>query len=241
MTISPIRLVAALLLAVCLGCGAYMILKPQTFHYLKLREGEVVEAGTLLKEEQIEQGVLVLGSMFAKQSTPLPNLIPWEEAESYLALPLSRQVAGPMPLFVNDFAQQDEKGLSQLQDETWTGMSIPVDNIIGVTPYLEIGDYVHLFASFEDEEGAHSGLLFKNMPVVALQRELDGEIPRLVAVTIAVKLDEAVLLTHAIHYGKIHLAKAALVGEKRSGIGDSAFAQALMRTKKRWSSEEEPE
>ncbi|MCK9911335.1 hypothetical protein MXD81_19440, partial [Microbacteriaceae bacterium K1510] len=64
-----------------------------------------------------------------------------------------------------------------------TGMSIPVDNILAVTPYLSVGDRVHLYASFEDDEGAHSGLLLREMPVIALQRQVEDEVPQLIAVT----------------------------------------------------------
>jgi pilus assembly protein CpaB len=57
----------------------------------------------------------------------------------------------------------------------------------------------------------------------------------LAAVTIGLTLDQAVLLTHALHYGKIHLAEASRLEAKGPGIGDHAFASALLKTKKRWS------
>jgi pilus assembly protein CpaB len=238
MSVSPIRTVAALLLAVSVGYGSYTVLKPQTFAYVKLREGVTVEGGSLLKEEHIERAVLTLGGMFAGNNLPMPGLIPWEDAPAYIGLPLVRRISGGMPLFVSDLDSQGE-GMERDLDETKTGMSIPVDNILGVTPHLSVGDRVHLYASFEDEDGAHSGLLLREMPVIALQRELEGDVPQLVAVTIALKLEEAVLLTHALHYGKIHLGKASLSGGKGAGIGDAAFAKALMKTKKRWSDGEE--
>jgi pilus assembly protein CpaB len=238
MSASPIRIVAALLLAASVGYGSYTVLKPQTFAYVKLKEGVAVEGGSVLKEEHIERAVLTLGGMLAGDAQPVPGLIPWEDAASYVGLPLVRRISGGMPLFAADIDSQGE-GIDRDLDETTTGMSIPVDNIQGVTPHLTVGDRVHLYASFEDEEGAHSGLLLREMPVIALQRELEGDVPQLVAVTIALRLEEAVLLTHALHYGKIHLGKASLTGGKGAGIGDPAFAKALMKTKKRWSDGEE--
>jgi pilus assembly protein CpaB len=237
--IHPIRIVAVILLAGAVAFGSYQLLKPHTFAYVKLREGVVVEGGTPLQAEQIEEGVLATGGLFVQEGPPIPGLLAWADAERYVGLPVNKRLHGGVPLFVDDLDQQGEENIDRVLGESMTGMSIPVDNIVGITPHLSVGDRVHLYASFEDEAGAHSGLLLRNMPVISLQRELDGDVPNLVAVTIAVKTDEAVLLTHALHYGKVRLGKASVKDAKPSGIGEPTFASALMRTKKRWSEQEE--
>ncbi|NGQ96443.1 pilus assembly protein CpaB [Brevibacillus sp. SYP-B805] len=239
--IHPLRLVAGVLLAAVVAYSTYPIFKPAVYPYVKLREGVVIEGGALLKEEHIEKAVITLGSVFAREEAPIPGLISWADAPAYLGHPLSHRVSGGLPLFISDIDRQGEAGLDQGLAGAQTGMSIPVDDIVGVTPYLTVGDRVHVFASFEDDEGAHTGLLLREMPVIYLQREMEGETPHLTAVTIALTEKEAVLLTHALHYGKIRLGKAAGADGKGQGIGDAAFAAALMKTQKRWSEGREEE
>jgi pilus assembly protein CpaB len=239
--IHPLRLIAGVLLSAAVAYGAYPFFKPTTYAYVKVREGVVIEGGSLLKEEHIEKAVITLGKVFGQAEAPIPGLIPWSDASAYLGLPLSHRVSGGLPLFISDIDQQGEGSLDQELGGAKTGMSIPVDDIMGVTPHLAVGDRVHVYASFEDDEGAHSGLLLREMPIISLQREMEGETPHLLAVTIALSEKEAVLLTHALHYGKIHLGKAAMTGGKGAGIGDMAFAAALIKTKKRWSDGREEE
>lgn len=230
--IHPIRLVGVLLVALVVAYGAYLYLKPQLFVYAKLREGVVVESGAYLQAKDIESAVLPMNSLFPSQIAPVTGLIPYAEAAAYLNTPVLRRLSGETPLLESDFSAEGDGG--EPLGEEMTGMSIPVDNIVGISPQLMVGDKVHLYASFEDEAGAHSGLLLREMPIIALQREIESVEPQLSGVTIAVKVNEAVLLTHALHYGKIHLGKASAYDKKGAGIGDTAFAAALMRTKKRW-------
>lgn len=239
LAIHPLRLIAGLLLAIAVAFGAYPIFKPTTYGYVKLQEDVVLEGGEVLKEEHIEQGIIALGKVFGEVTAPVPGLIPWSEAPAYLGLPLARRVAGGQPLLATDIDQEGGGSMDRELKDSKTGMSIPVDDIIGVTPHLSVGDRVQVYASFEDEDGAHTGLLLKEMPVIFLQRQLEQETPHLSAVTIALTNQEAVLLTHALHYGKIRLGKVAATADMKAGIGDTAFAAALMKTKKRWSDGEE--
>lgn len=232
--IHPLRLIAGLLLAIAIGFGAYPIFKPTIYSYVKLREDVVIEGGEVLQEEDIEEGVITLGKVFGEVTTPVPGLIPWAEATSYLGLPLARRVEGGQPLLATDIDQDGGGSMDRELKGAKTGMSIPVDDILGVTPHLTVGDRVHVYASFEDEDGAHTGLLLKAMPVIFLQRELQQDVPHLSAVTIALSNREAILLTHALHYGKIRLGKVAAGEGTEPGVGDQVFAAALMKTKKRW-------
>ncbi|MGE5703178.1 MAG: RcpC/CpaB family pilus assembly protein [Clostridia bacterium] len=230
--IHPVRLAGVVLLALALAYGAYTYLKPQTFAYAKLREGIVVEGGAVLQDEHVEKAVLPIGNLLTGKSAPVHGLIPFEEVRTYVGMPVTRRLGEGTPLLSTDFTA--EKDGSEALQESMTGMTIPADNIVGVSPHLMIGDRVHLYASFEDEGGAHTGLLLREMKVIALQHEMESVEPKLSGVTIALKLDEAVLLTHALHYGKIHLGKASAYDQKGAGVGDAAFARALMRTKKKW-------
>jgi pilus assembly protein CpaB len=239
MRVNPLRLAAALLLAACVAYGSYQVVKPHTFSYVKLREGVVKGGGMPLAEEDVEEAVLVLGSSPLGSDSPIAGLIPWSEVETYVGQTLARQVTGGLPLLKPDMEIEGRSSLEQPLAPTETAMSVPVDNILGVTPHIAIGERVHLYASFEDEEGSHSGLLLRDMPVVGVQREQESDAPRLEAVTIALSLNEAVLLTHALHYGKVRLGRAGLSDGKRNGIGDESFAAALMRTRKRWNEGEE--
>lgn len=238
MSVHPLRVIAIFLLAASVAYGTYQIVKPTTFFYIKLRDGIIVEGGTPLKEEDVEEAVLTLGGIWVGNNTPIAGLIPWSEVSATIGQPLARPISGGQPLFLADIDQQGEGSINRALAESMTGMSIPVDNIVGVTPHLSVGDRIHLFASFEDQAGAHSGLLLREMPIIALQRELETELPQLTAVTIALKQDEGVLLTHALHYGKIRLGKASIIDRKGAGVGDPTFATALMKTKKRWSTNE---
>jgi len=231
--IHPLRLVASLLLAAAVAYGVYPYFQPVTFSYAKVRDGVVIESGSLLQEEHLEEEVLSLGRYFAG-GNPVPGLIPWAEAASYLGLPVARRVSGGQPLLHSDLDMESDQMIGTAIQHDKTAMSIPVDDVIGVTPHLAIGDRVHVYASFEDGQGAHTGLLLRNMPIVALQREMEGEEPRLTAVTIALSEQEAVLLTHALHYGQVRLGQARMEAGDRTGIGDTAFAGALLKTNKRW-------
>lgn len=239
MPINPLRLAASLLLAASVAIVSYQVVKPETFSYIKLRDGLVKEGGTLLAVEDLEEEVLTLGGWSIGDSPPVEGLIPWSEAEAYVGQPLARRVTGGLPLMKTDVERLGESSLEQGLTTSHTAMSIPVDNVLGVTPHITVGERVHLYASFEDDAGAHSGLLLRDMPVIAIQREQESEVPQLVAVTISLKLDEAVLLTHALHYGKIRLGKAGLTDGAKTGVGDTMFAAALMKTRKRWSDGEE--
>lgn len=235
--INKSRLLALLILAGSISLASYEMIKPQTFAYIKVRDDVTVTTGTQLKPEDIEKAELVTGNITTATDSPIPGLIPWEEAGRYIGRYVVRQVIGGGPLLQSDFALSDMG--EQVLEKEMTGMSIPVNNIVGVTPHLSVGDKVHLYASYEDSSGAYSGLLLREMPVISLQRKMDGDVSDLVAVTIALQVHEAVLLTHALHYGKIHLGKASPLDNKGPGIGDSQFAAALLKTKKRWGVAEE--
>ncbi|CAJ1004568.1 pilus assembly protein CpaB [Brevibacillus aydinogluensis] len=239
MSIHPLRLVAILLLAACVAAGAYHVLKPHTIAYVKLRQGVVKESGQRLEASDLERAELSLGGLFRMQSSPVPGLITWEEAPRFVGLPLARRVEGGRPLLAEDVERPGAAGQERALGASMTGISIPVDNVSGVTPYVAVGERVHVYASFEDDAGAHTGLLLKNMPIIGVQREMEGDHPRLKAVTLSLRMDEAVLLTHALHYGKIRLGQASPADGQTAGIGDAAFAAALIKTKKRWIDGEE--
>lgn len=238
-SIHPLRLMAGLLLAAVIALAVYPLVKPASFSYVMLRDDVVIEGGEVLQADDIEEAVLTFGTVWNDVRDPVPGLIPWQHAADYVGLPLVRRVEGGTPLLLSDLDQAGETGIDHELAGGKTGLSIPVDDIVGVTPHLALGDKVHVYASFEDDEGAHTGLLLKKMPVIFLQREWQDETPHLRSVTIALSNREAVLLTHALHYGKIRLGKVSGIGEQESGIGDPVFAATLMKTKKRWDDGEE--
>lgn len=239
LSVHPLRLFALLLLAACVAFGAYQLLKPHTITYIQLREGIEKESGQLLEAGDVEPLVLTMGNSFQGPSNPIPGLLLWDHAADYVGLSLTRRVTGGRPLLESDLEKTGQIHQNQALDATMTGMSIPVDNVAGVSPHVSQGERVHVYASFEDDTGAHSGLLLQNMPVIAVQREMEGNNPKLIAVTLSLTRNEAVLLTHALHYGKIRLGLAAFEGGQKAGIGDAQFASNLMRTKTRWGSQKE--
>jgi pilus assembly protein CpaB len=234
MSVHPLRLLALLLLSTSVAFGAFQFLKPQTITYIQLRESVEKESGQLLQADDLEPLTLTLGNIFQASVSPIPGLIPWEQLPRYVGLPFSHQVKGGRPLLASDLETSNQPQQEKMLDASMTGMSIPVNNIAGVTPHLAKGERVHVYASFENEVGAHSGLLLQNMPIIGVQREMEGDRPNLVAVTLSLTRSEAVLLTHALHYGQIRLGLAAGLDEQKSGIGDITFANDLMKTKKRW-------
>lgn len=226
----PLRLIGLLLLAGVITFLSYFLLKPEEFSYAEVREGVIVEAGSPLQIHHIEQrGITV--PPFSTAERPIPLLLSWKEVSQYIGVPVSRRLTGGQPLFLYDL-ENEETERRQNREENILSMSIPVDNVTGVTPHLERGDRVHVFASYEDEQGSHSGLLLSSMPVVSLQREMDGDVQELKAVTIGLGKEEAVLLTHALHYGKVRLGQAFVDQKVKPGVGDAAFAAALMQTSK---------
>ena len=241
LSVHPLRILALLLLAVCVALGAYQLLKPQTVTYIQLRDGIEKESGQQLEAEDVEPLVLTMGSTFQRTSNPIPGLLLWDHVADYVGMQLARRVTGGRPLLESDLEKAGQLHQRQRLDETMTGMSIPVDNIAGISPYVSPGERVHVYASFENDSGAYSGLLLQNMPIIAVQREMEGNNPSLVAVTLSLTRNEAVLLTHALHYGKIRLGLAPVGDAQKSGIGDAQFAGNLMRTKTRWGSQEEEE
>jgi len=239
MSVHPLRLLALLLLASCVGLGAYLIVKPQTETYIQLRPSVDKESGQLLEAQDIEPLAVNMGGLFQEQSVPIPGLLRWSQASDLVGKSFTRKVQGGRPLLATDLEQTSYlQGDSRL-NASITGMSIPVDNVAGVSPHLSTGERVHVYASFEDDVGAHSGLLLQNMPIIGVQREMEGDQPNLVAVTLTLSRKEAVLLTHALHYGKIRLGLAAVADGEAPGIGDAGFAADLMKTKKRWGTQEE--
>ncbi|WP_432775741.1 RcpC/CpaB family pilus assembly protein [Brevibacillus gelatini] len=239
MSVHPLRLLALLLLATCIGIGAYAILKPYDVTYIQLRSTVEKESGQLLEAKDMEPLTLALGGLFQTTSDPIPGLIPWTEAQGLIGLPFSRPVKGGRPLLLSDLELANQTGNEAALRDKRTGMSIPVDNVAGVSPHISTGERVHVYASFEDEAGAHSGILLQNMPILAVQREMEGDHPQLQAVTLSLTREEAVLLTHALHYGKIRLGLAAVMDDHKAGIGDASFAAELMKTKKRWGLDKE--
>lgn len=240
--IHPLRFVAICFLAGTIGFGSYQMWKPNTFVYIKLKEGITVEGGTQLTSTMIEPATLIMGGFTNPQVVPIQGLFEWSQRDEVIGAVVSRRIAGGDPLLVNDVREEDKIQQEDKQmDSVITGMSIAVDNIIGVTPHLTVGDKVHIYASFEDDQGAHSGLLLRSMPVISLQREQEGESMKLVGVTISLRIEQAVYLTHALHYGKVRLGTASLTDSHQPGIGDQAFANSLLKTKKRWVSLEEEE
>ncbi|QRG67832.1 RcpC/CpaB family pilus assembly protein [Brevibacillus choshinensis] len=239
MSVHPLRLLALLLLASCVGIGTYVVVKPHTVTYIQLRSNVDKESGQMLEARDIEPLTVHLGGIFKRSTAPIPGLLQWEDAPTFLGKSLSRKVMGGRPLLESDLEQPGKAQGAAQADVNTTGMSIPVDNVAGVTPHLSTGERVHVYASFEDDAGAHSGLLLQNMPIIGVQREIEGEQPNLVAVTLSLSRNEAVLLTHALHYGKIRLGMAAAKNAQEAGIGDQAFAADLMKTKKRWIHQEE--
>lgn len=237
MSVHPLRLLALLLLASCMGIGAYTILKPHEITFIQLRSTVEKESGQLLEAKDVEPLTLTLGGLFQKTSDPIPGLIPWTEGQQLIGLPFSRPVKGGRPLLLGDLELVNQTGKEASPKDVRTGMSIPVDNVAGVSPHISTGERVHVYASFEDEAGAHSGILLQNMPILAVQREMEGDQPKLQAVTLSLGREEAILLTHALHYGKIRLGLAGIMDDQQSGIGDAGFAAELMRTKKRWALE----
>lgn len=239
MSVHPLRLLALLLLASCIGIGTYLMVKPYTVTYVQLRLGVDKESGQLLEAQDMEPLIVNTGSTFQRSEVPIPGLVLWQEVPELLGRPFARQVKGGRPLLESDLERSgQEQGRPELSP-SMTGMSIPVDNEAGVSPHLSTGERVHVYASFEDDAGAHSGLLLQNMPIIGVQREMEGELPKLMAVTLSLTKNEAVLLTHALHYGKIRLGRATAMDEQKPGIGDSTFAAELMKTKKRWGIREE--
>lgn len=239
MSVHPLRLLALLLLASCVGLGSYFLVKPYTVTYIQLRPNVDKESGQLLEAKDIEPLVVNLGGAIKRQPTPIPGLLLWNDASTLLGKSLNRKVKGGRPLLESDLDLPDQTQGDTKLNATMTGMSIPVDNVAGVTPHLSTGGRVHVYASFEDDSGAHSGLLLQNMPIIGVQRKMEGEQPNLVAVTLSLSRNEAVLLTHALHYGKIRLGMAAVMDGLNAGIGDAVFAADLMKTKKRWGNQEE--
>jgi pilus assembly protein CpaB len=238
-SVHPLRLFAVLLLAACVSIGAYQLLNPHTIAYIQLREGVVKESGQLLEPGDVEPLILTIGNVFQRPSNPISGLLLWEHVEEYMGLPFTRQATGGRPLLESDLEKEGQLHQNHAFDSAMTGMSIPVDNVAGISPYVSQGERVHVYASFEDDAGAHTGLLLQNMQIVAVQREMEGNHPNLVAVTLSLTREEAVLLTHALHYGKIRLGLAAVEDGQKSGIGDAQFASNLMKTRTRWGSVEE--
>lgn len=236
--IHPVRAIGIVLLAGTVALGSYQIWKPSTFTYIKLKEGATIEGGSKLTEEVMEPASITTEGIMQPNRNPVSGLIAWSARDQAIGSTTTRRLTGGVPLLTNDVNQDGEAELNAQLDKSMTGMSIPVDNIIGVTPYLSAGDKVHVYASFEDDQGAHSGLLLRSMPILSLQREVEAEPPKLVGVTIGLRMEQAVLLTHALHYGKIRLGKASIQEPTQPGIGDYTFANALMKTKKRWSTQE---
>ena len=165
MSIHPLRLLALLLLAVCVGFGAYTILKPHTVTYIQLRSSVEKDSGQLLEAKDLEPLVLTMGGTFTKPTASIPGLIPWTEASNLIGLPFTRQIKGGRPLLENDLERAGHIQSEAKMTEHMTGMSIPVDNVAGVSPHLSTGERVHVYASFEDDLGAHSGLLLQNMRI----------------------------------------------------------------------------
>lgn len=238
--ISYIRLLVITLLAITCGFLSYQAVRPEMFYYIKVKEQSELEIGAPLSLDHIEKGTLEMGNRFFSSSVGVPGLIPWKEVRNVIGMPLIRHVKAGVPLLMGDIPTTSTEEIQiKSKEPNQTAVTIPVDNITGISAQLQEGERVHLYASFEDAEGAHTGLLLKAMPIVGVQRGMDGDGSNLKAVTISLKLHEARLLTHALHYGKLHLGKAGYSKDQTAGVGDTQFAAALMKTKKRWMDTEE--
>jgi pilus assembly protein CpaB len=104
-------------------------------------------------------------------------------------------------------------GLSSVIDPERRGVSVKVDQVIGVAGFVKAGAHVDVIATLRRAGGddvAHSSVILQNIPVLAADQKMqtasDGQ-PELVnVVTLSVNPDEAQRLVHGAHEGKLQLA-----------------------------------
>jgi pilus assembly protein CpaB len=104
-------------------------------------------------------------------------------------------------------------GLPSVIDPERRGVSVKVDQVIGVAGFVKAGAHVDVIATLHrvgGDDTALSAMILQNIPVLAADQKMqtagDGQPEIVNVVTLSVNPDEAQRLVHGAHEGKLQLA-----------------------------------
>lgn len=125
----------------------------------------------------------------------------------------SEIVRGEQVLTSRVYTEERRGTLSFRIPENMRAVSIPVDEVTGVSGYIAPGDKVDVLVTIEDEEinegAATTFTLFQNISVLAIgeiPREVEDDTSRLVStVTLEVTPEQAETMAFSYQYGSFHL------------------------------------
>ncbi|MFU8829263.1 MAG: Flp pilus assembly protein CpaB [Phycisphaerales bacterium] len=222
-----LRAMFFLVLALIAGAGAILLVQ---VYIDQLRE----QAGERTVAQADEVGMVVVSVQDLSVGTVLApehlQLLPWPKAyispESFdapdelLGEPVIREIVAGQPILRRQMADPGfGEGLSAILARNGTrAMTVSVDRVIGVSGFLQPGDFVDVIATMspdpetekalDTEPGRFSKIVLQNVRVLAIGEHLqtDGRRSREVrAVTLEVLPSESERLALAVDYGNIHL------------------------------------
>ena len=193
---------------------------------LKAEEVEVVKASRPIRQGQPLQQENIRIDKVPERYLP-PNALLKKDVDYYLDQPLAVNVASGQMILTSDFSVSEiSRNLSSKIPEDERALSLPVDQVSGVSGLLRPGDRVDILGTFPVgtadqviEEGKNESVgyvtmtLLQNVTLLAVGQEI-SEIARegqnrnrgtYGTVTMSVTIDEAELLTIAQTRGKITL------------------------------------
>lgn len=213
MKTKKITLIIIIVLAVLVGIGVYSMLNSSKTEIYLFNED--YKAGTLITEDMfipqlvdesiVEEAIRnrdVTGIIFVTKSNIQEAIGHYLRYDVYKGTPfLSNNVdiMGGSPAEVH-------------LSENMVAVTVPVDNMTGVTHLLGTDSRINIYAGFEDNFEKHTAQILANVRVLDVLVDYSQDIPTLMGVTVEVTQEEAVKLTHAMMFGSIRLG-AVKVGQ----------------------------
>lgn len=206
-------LLVAIITAVLGGFSLYTYLTPQKTTVYVFKEN--YEAGTNVTEDMLtpvscDSNILVAGSDADINSMFVTGNNIQEVLKSGDALRID--VAEGMPLTQSILSIAGGTQIEQVMDPSKIAVTIPVDNVTGVTETLQPGSRVNIYATgLESEE---TQLLMENMRVLSVHTDNNGGIS---SATIEVTQNESLKLIYAATNASLYLGLVNSSGYQVSG------------------------
>lgn len=190
-----IILVLAVIVAVIGGVALYLYLTPKKTTVYMFKQN--VKAGEVLMEDmlmavQADSKIFVAGA----GSDISSRFVTSENIDAVLKSgdSLRMDVTSGMPLVLSLLTAYGGSTVEMTMDPSKIAISIPMDNISGVTGDLKAGSRVNVYATGVDTDGVYKTiLLFQNMRIIAAPK---GGNDALTSVTIEVTVEESLKLVY---------------------------------------------
>jgi Flp pilus assembly protein CpaB len=214
MKTKKISLIIIIVLAILVGIGVYSALNSKRVEIYLFKDD--YKAGTLITEDmfvtqQVDKSI-VEDAIANRGATGVIFVTKNNIAEA-IGHYLRYDVYKGTPFLSNNVDVMGGSPAEVHLGKNMVAVTIPVDNMTGVTHLLGTDSRINIYAGFEQDFEKHTVQLLENVRVLdVLIDYYQSEIPVLAGVTVEVTQEEAVSLTHVLMFGSVRLG-AVKVGQ----------------------------